>query len=170
MGGRGRASGGAATGGSGAVSSSKVAAVDEKQKTLSQESKPQAEVGKQDHKGSPDGKVIQNEYAAGTRGYGTGFKYSVVEFEKTSDGGVKVDYAKQSFPDGVKRGSLNKAETTVKDGVVTSGYSSHKTEFIGDAANQLDNAKYVTGQTFPIKDELKQRGFRWNAQNKRWER
>lgn len=167
MGGRGSSSGGAAAGGSGAASRSKEAVVDEKQKTLSQESKPLAEVGKKE---SPDGKVIQNEYAAGTRVYGTGFKYTVVEFKETSDGGIQADYANQSFPDGVKSGKLNKAETTVTDGFVTSGYSKHKTEFVGNAANQLDNAKYVTGQTFPIKDEIKQRGFRWNAQNKRWER
>jgi hypothetical protein len=159
MGGRGSSSGGAAAGGSGAASSSKDVVVDEKQMTITQEQKPRVKT-----------EIIQNEYAAGTRVYGTGFKYTVVEFKETPDGGIQADYANQSFPDGVKSGKLNKAETTVTDGYVTSGYSKHRTEFVGNAASQLDNAKYVTGQTFPIKDEIKQRGFRWNALHKRWER
>lgn len=32
------------------------------------------------------------------------------------------------------------------------------------------NVKFVSGQTFGIKDEIKKQGFKWNGSLKRWER
>lgn len=33
-----------------------------------------------------------------------------------------------------------------------------------------DNVKVVSGQTYDIRSELKERGFRWDKENKRWVR
>lgn len=37
-------------------------------------------------------------------------------------------------------------------------------------AFSVTDVKYVAGQTFGIKDEIKKQGFKWNGSLKRWER
>jgi len=111
--------------------------------------------------------TIDNEYAAGTSYYGWGHKFTVLQGQKTSDGGINLDYS--GGPGNYNRGKLNQYESKIKGiGAVTSGYSKRDTDFYEQDA--FEDASYVYGKTFEIKDDLKEKGFKWNRDKKRWEK
>lgn len=110
--------------------------------------------------------TIDNEKAAGK--FATGFKYNVLEFEKKGTS-ISVGNAKAEYED-YKFGKMNRCQMKVQHGVKTSGYGRTDPEYYGSAKKYLSSAKVVSGNTYPLRGELKEMGYKWDSKNKRWVR
>lgn len=89
------------------------------------------------------------------------YKDTVLEAVGENGGGVNFIYASPVKRE--KTAKTNKTQyLTYKEKA-----GAHNGEIFGI---NWKNVKYVSGQTFGIKDEIKKQGFKWNGSLKRWER
>lgn len=96
--------------------------------------------------------------------YGSHYGDSVYRATEESDGNIVFSYADPSFSN--SRPNANTREVTFKitHGAVTS-FNSGNTQFYGI---NWDNVKSVSGKTFDIKGYIKEKGFKWDAKEKKW--
>ena len=106
-------------------------------------------------------RVIESEYRE-QRGYSRGYyKNTVLEAIDSGNGEVSFVYATPE-----KREKLAKTNRTQ--------YLTYKSKAGAENGEVFgvnwDNVKSVSGQTYDIKSEIKDRGFKWDGANKRWVR
>lgn len=96
--------------------------------------------------------------------FGAHYGDSVFEATTRPDGEISFDYATPHFKNRFEKANTQDVTFKIKHGAVQHFNSGH-TEFYGI---NWDNVKSVSGQTFSIKDHIKDLGFRWSSKDKKW--
>ena len=110
---------------------------------------------------------IKNSKAAGR--FASGFEKTVLS-AKPVDDGLVFEYAEFDCP-GYRPGKMNDGYSILPYGVgaVAPGYKKNvSVRLFGEELIQL--ASWVKGQTYPIRKELYEMGFRWDGKAKVWRR
>lgn len=107
--------------------------------------------------------VIETYYRRSGRA-GSHYGDSVFEATVGPDGEISFDYATAHFKNRFDNSNTQDVTFKIKHGAVQH-FNSGSTEFYGI---NWDNVKSVSGQTFSIKDHIKDLGFRWSGKDKKW--
>lgn len=121
--------------------------------------------------GSGGSAVFKNEGSIeleNVRHRSSGYKWrnTILEAKDIGDGGISLEYAtpkNYSNPNG----NTTEAVYSISHGVWNGQVGSPHSDSIGI---DWDKVSYVTGQTFDVKDYIKDKGMRWDRDNKRWSR
>lgn len=108
--------------------------------------------------------IIETYFRRSDAGYGSrsGYKQNVLEAVETSRGEIKFRNAQAEFMDNHTKANTRDVQFKIRHGAVyhKSGYEFHGINW--------DNVSSVSGDTYAIREEIKERGFRWDKANKRW--
>lgn len=104
-------------------------------------------------------RTIETEYRE-SRGYSSGYyKDTILEARENGKGELEFVYA-----------TPEKREKTAKTN--RTQYLTYKLKAGAENGSVFgvnwDNVKSVSGQTYDLRSEIKDRGFRWDGKNKRW--
>ena len=90
----------------------------------------------------------------------------VLECKKEGDE-VKINYAPFYYPEDYRYGKRNKIIIEVRDGIIV---GRTKNKWVGKCNEMIDHVNKVSGRTYNIKEDIKQKGFTWDRKNKLWTR
>lgn len=107
--------------------------------------------------------VIETYYRQSGR-FGAHYGDSVMEARAGKAGEISFDYADAKFKDKNDKSNTKKVTFEISHGSVTH-YNNGNTTFYGINWN---NVKSVVGNTYQIRSELKEKGFRWDGKEKKW--
>lgn len=109
--------------------------------------------------------TIETYYRRSGR-FGSHYGDSVLEAKQTSDGNIVFSYADANFSNDRQKANTQDVTFEIKHGAVTH-FNNGRTQFYGI---NWDKVKSVSGQTYDIKSYIKDKGFKWDRENKRWVR
>lgn len=107
--------------------------------------------------------VIETYYRQSGR-FGAHYGDSVMEAKAGKAGEISFDYADAKFKDKNDKSNTKEVTFEIAHGSVTH-YNNGNTTFYGINWN---NVKSVSGNTYQIRSELKEKGFRWDGKEKKW--
>lgn len=95
---------------------------------------------------------------------GSHYGDSVIKAVETSKGEIEFQNAQGEFDN--SRPNANTVDVTfkIRHGAVTN-FNNGSTKFYGI---NWDNVTSVSGQTYNIRQEIKEHGFKWDGKNKKW--
>ena len=94
------------------------------------------------------------------------WKHDVLEASDAGGGGISLDYATpKSYEHPNKNTTVAKFE--LKHGMWSGQTGNNST---GSTGINWDNVNFVSGRTYNVQDQLKDNGFRWNRNTRRYER
>ena len=96
--------------------------------------------------------------------FGAHYGDSAYEAKAGENGELILNYATAHFTNPKDQSNTQDVTFTIKHGAVQH-FNSGATEFYGI---NWDNVKSVSGQTYGIKDHIKDHGFRWSGKDKKW--
>lgn len=107
--------------------------------------------------------VIETYYRRSGK-YGSHYGDSVMEATAGGDGEISFNYAKANFKNRFDKANTQDVTFEIAHGSVTH-FNNGNTTFYGI---NWDKVKSVTGNTYDIKGELKDKGFSWDGKGKKW--
>lgn len=96
---------------------------------------------------------------------GSGYGQNVLEAIETSQGAIKFINATADFLDDRIKANTRDVQFKIRNGAVyhnKRGYEFHGINW--------DKVNSVSGETYAMKEEIKEKGFKWDRDNKRWVR
>lgn len=97
---------------------------------------------------------------------GGGWKHTILEASDAGGGGISLDYARAKSYEHPNR-NTTEARYELEHGVWSSQAGNRSP---GSVGINWDNVQFVSGRTFDVQDLLKEKGFRWNRNIRRYER
>nr|DAI87362.1 MAG TPA: hypothetical protein [Caudoviricetes sp.] len=95
---------------------------------------------------------------------GSHYGDSVMQATAGKDGEINFDYAEAHFKNKFDKANTQDVTFEISHGSVTH-FNNGRTTFYGI---NWENVKSVTGNTYPIRGELKDKGFSWDGKGKKW--
>lgn len=114
-------------------------------------------------------KIITIDTIRYAKVYPNPFKETLYNMYIDNEGIVNIDYGEVKFPNGFRHGKQNDV-TMIAHGSAIHKDSKDRISYLGNAEEVFKHANKIKGQTFDIKDDLKSYGFKWNANDKIWEK
>lgn len=111
------------------------------------------------YEGRKDIKHIETRYIEGNGWIRRVYKSEVLEASTDGDGNITFNYARATTDE--KTAKTNKTHYVSYD--LKAGAEDGKTFGI-----KWENVKSVSGQTYKLRDEIKEHGFVWDRDNKQW--
>lgn len=116
---------------------------------------------------SPLGKPEPTEYF-NERSKSSGFRWKRTNLEASyvnkKEGSIHLDSPKDVSYENVNR-NTTEARGKISHGFINTANGSMNGKWVGINWN---NVKEVTGNTFAIKNDLKEKGFKWNSNTQSW--
>lgn len=109
--------------------------------------------------------TIETYYRRSGR-FGAHYGDSVLNATQKSNGNIVFSYAIGDFSDDHPKANTQNVTFEIRHGAVTH-FNNRKTVFYGI---NWDKVKTISGQTYDIKSQIKDKGFRWNKKSKKWVR
>lgn len=109
--------------------------------------------------------TIETEYRKSNAvfNYYDGFRDTVLEAKQTADGNISFSHANPEFTDDRIKANTRDVKFEIKHGAVK-----NKKGYVEFHGINWDKVKSVSGQTYSIKDDIKEKGFRWDGKTKSW--
>lgn len=115
-------------------------------------------------KGQPE-VTISTYYRQNSR-FGSHYGDSVYEASEVSPGHINFSYAQPHFPKESQKANTKEVEFKIKHGAETH-YNNGNTKFHGINWSKVNQ---VSGQTYSMRSDLKDMGFRWDKGSNSWKK